>query len=70
MSQMGMQMPGAARGRAPSLNIYTGLMAVAVVCLLAAVVQTLRAGMTIGPEGSLMGALSVHEGNKPVNLGK
>lgn len=69
MSQFGMQMPGTQRGRSASMNIYTGLMLVAVTCLLAAVILAVNAGMQIGPGGDIMGALTIHPQGQ-LKLGK
>jgi hypothetical protein len=60
MSQMGMQLPGAQRKRAPAINVYTGLMFCAVVALAAAVALMFRASASIGPDEGLMGALKIH----------
>lgn len=51
MSQFGMQMPGAKSKRAASLNVYTGLLFVAVACLVAASALAWIAGSKIAPEG-------------------
>lgn len=58
--QIGMSMPGASRGRRATPNVYTGLMLVAVVCLLAACVVVWLNGRVIGPGGDAMSALSIH----------
>lgn len=63
-------MPGSQRGRRPSLNVYTGLMAVAVVALLAGVAVTWMNGMKIGPGGDAMSALSLHPDKGQLNLGR
>jgi hypothetical protein len=52
MSQFGMQMPGGQLQRGPSLNIYTGLLALAVLALLIACVFVAFQGQQIGPDGS------------------
>lgn len=69
MSQFGMQMPGAKRPRTSSMNIYTGLMLVAVVCLLGAVIASFRAGQMVGPGGDFMAALKIHPQGQ-IQLGK
>lgn len=52
MSQFGMHMPGGTIKPRPTLNVYTGLMALAVVAMLgAAIFVGLRAGR-ISPDGS------------------
>lgn len=65
MSQMGMQMPGGAGARRKSgLNVYTGLMFLAVVCLGAAVAMVFLQAEKIGPasESGPMKAITIHEG--------
>jgi hypothetical protein len=61
MSQMGMQMPGAQRGRKASLNIYTGLSFVAMLALLVATIFVFQAAYTVAPEGGAMGVLKLHK---------
>jgi hypothetical protein len=51
MSQFGMQMPGARTKRAASINVYTGLLFVAVVALLAACAMAFINGKKISPNG-------------------
>lgn len=51
MSQFGMQMPGARTKRAASINVYTGLLFVAVACLVAATAVAYISGAKIAPEG-------------------
>lgn len=51
MSQFGMQMPGARAKRAASINVYTGLLFVAVVALIAACAMTYINGAKISPDG-------------------
>lgn len=71
MSQMGMNMPGSQRSRRATMNVYTGLMATAVVCLLAAVVLVAMNGALIGPGGNWMGAFQIHSKDvKKLDLGK
>jgi len=61
MSQMGMQLPGTQRKRAPVINVYTGLMMCAVVALAAASFVMFRAASAIGPsDQGVMGALKLH----------
>lgn len=69
MSQFGMQMPGSQRPRTSGMNVYTGLMLVAVACLLAAVIVGFQAGMKVGPGGDFMGALTIHPPGQ-LKLGK
>lgn len=51
MSQFGMQMPGARTKRAASINVYTGLLFVGVVALLAACAMAYINGAKIAPDG-------------------
>lgn len=55
MSQFGMQMPGGRLKRTASMNIYTGLMFLAVIALLAACGFMWVAGTSIGPDGNPLG---------------
>ena len=55
MSQMGMNLPGAARRRAATMDIYTGLLFVAVVALIAACAVVFINGSHIGKGGSAFG---------------
>ncbi len=66
MSQMGMQMPGAQRGRKASLNIYTGMSFVAMVALLVATIFVFRAAHTVAPEEGAMGVLKLHEPGRDI----
>ena len=59
MSQMGMNLPGGARRRA-QMNVYTGLLFVAVICLATACVMMWMAGTKIGPKGQ---PLELHKVN-------
>lgn len=68
--QLGMSMPGSQRGRRAFPNVYTGLMAVAVVALLAACIVVWMNGMRIGPGGDAMCALNIHPDKGALNLGK
>ncbi|MBN8644763.1 MAG: hypothetical protein J0L61_05915 [Planctomycetes bacterium] len=67
---LGMSMPGSQRGRRATPNVYTGLMAVAVVALLSACVVVWMNGRVIGPGGDLMSALSIHPKQGNLNLGR
>ncbi len=51
MSNFGMQMPGGARSRGPTPDVYTALMCVGTVCMLAAVVLLYFAGTKVAPDG-------------------
>lgn len=55
MSQFGMQMPGGRMRRAASPDVYTGLMALAVVALLAASILVYLQGAKVGPDGNAIG---------------
>jgi hypothetical protein len=58
MSQYGMQMPGGNLQRGPSLNVYTGLLAAAVIALLAASVFVFIEGGKVAPNGN---AFAIHQ---------
>jgi len=51
MSNFGMQMPGGARSRGPGPDVYTALMCVGAVCMIAAVVMLYLAGTKVSPDG-------------------
>lgn len=55
MSQFGMQLPGGQMRRGPQMNIYTGLLAFAVLALAAAAIFLFIAGGRIGKDGSPFG---------------
>lgn len=55
MGQFGMQMPGGRVQRGASPDVYTGLMGLAVVALLAACVMMYIQGSKVGPDGSAIG---------------
>lgn len=63
-----MQMPGRQRMRAPSLNIYTGLMLCALACLITAAVLAGQAAMKVGPKGGTMNALKLHPATGSLQL--
>lgn len=54
MSQFGMQMPGGRSKRGSSPDVYTGLLVVAAVCLLAACIFVFSAASKVGPNGSAL----------------
>ncbi len=58
MSQFGMQMPAGQAQRGPTMNVYTGLLFVGVLALLAACIFVYFQGQEIGPDGN---ALAVHK---------
>ena len=58
MSQFGMTMPGAQVQRAASMNIYTGLLALAALGLLGACVFVYMQGSKIAPDGQ---PIQVHQ---------
>ncbi len=66
MSQMGMNMPGGLKRRGPEMNVYTGLLAFAVVALAVACVVLWVQGGKLGRDGS---ALSLQESGK-ISLSK
>jgi hypothetical protein len=51
MSQYGMHMPGGAMQRRPSMDVYTGLLFVAMLALLAASVFVWLQGAKVAPQG-------------------
>lgn len=51
MSQYGMQMPGGSAHRSASMNVYTGLLFVAVVALIAASAWMFVQAKKIAPDG-------------------
>ncbi len=67
MSQFGMQMPAGTLQRGPSMNVYTGLLFLAVLALVAASAFVFVQGAIIGPEGNALGVHPVEEG-KPVQV--
>lgn len=66
MSQMGMQMPGGMRRRGPSLDVYTALMAAAVVALAAACFIVFLASSKIGKDGGAFPPMNLQEPGKIV----
>lgn len=68
MSQFGMQMPGGNLQRGPSMNVYTGLLAAAVVSLLAACVYVAIEGGKIGPDGNAFGVHQYDSAKKAYDL--
>jgi len=61
MSQFGMQMPGGRISRGPQLNVYTGLLLMAVACLAVACVFAYNAAASLGKGGD---AFSPQESGK------
>jgi len=55
MSQFGMQVPGGRVKRGASADVYTGLAAVAVLFLLAAVIVMFGAAKKVGKDGNPIG---------------
>lgn len=69
MSQFGMQMPSGQLQRGPTMNVYTGLLLLAVLALLAAIVFLAAfAGPKIGPEGSPFGIHKYDESTKAYEI--
>ena len=64
MSQMGMNLPGATRRRGATMDIYTGLLFVAVVALIAACAVVFINGSLIGKDGSAFGLQEPAQGNE------
>jgi hypothetical protein len=64
MSQMGMNLPGATRRRGATMDIYTGLLFVAVVALIAACAVVFINGALIGKGGSAFGLQDPATGSK------
>lgn len=65
MSQFGMQMPGGRAKSTPTLNVYTGLLFLAVAALATATAIVWIQGGKIGPDGD---ALGMHEEGQPIKL--
>ncbi|MBX3365547.1 MAG: hypothetical protein KF866_12390 [Phycisphaeraceae bacterium] len=61
MNQFGMQMPGGRARRAAGVDVYTGLLFLAVAALILATAVLWMQGSKIGPKGS---PFAVHEGGK------
>lgn len=61
MSQIGMNLPGSQRKRGASMNIYTGLLFLAVVSLGAATAMVWMAGISLAPEEGPIGAFKVQD---------
>ena len=57
MAELGMQLPGSGGPRKPQMNVYTGLMALAVICLGAACFFVWQAGSKVAPNDSPTSAL-------------
>ncbi|MGD9688109.1 MAG: hypothetical protein AB7K52_05985 [Phycisphaerales bacterium] len=64
MSQFGMNMPGGQGRRSPQLNVYTGLLFLACVCLAAACVTMYFAGAKIGVNGDPFAIQNAKQGIK------
>jgi len=63
--QFGMQMPGGRARRGPALDVYTGLLLLAVIALGMGVAVAYTQGSKIGKDGSAMG---VYGPDDPVQL--
>jgi hypothetical protein len=55
MSNVGMQLPGGQVQRGPSMNVYTGLLLLAVLALAAASVMVYMSAGKVGKEGKPFG---------------
>ncbi|MFN7019733.1 MAG: hypothetical protein ACK4WH_00215 [Phycisphaerales bacterium] len=64
MSQFGMQMPGGQLQRGPTMNVYTGLLALAVVGLIAACGYMYVQGSKVSPTGQPWDLQKVNESTK------
>jgi len=65
MSQFGMQMPGSQlAARRPSMNVYTGLMFVAVVVLAAACALMWRSASLVSPQKGAMAPFALQEAGR------
>lgn len=64
MSQLGMNLPGSQRKRGASMNIYTGLLFLAVVCLLTATIMVWVAGMQLAPAEGPLGVFELQDVNR------
>jgi len=69
MSQFGMQMPAGQAQRGPSMNVYTGLLFLAVAGLLAANIFVFLQAKQISPNGEVFQIHKV-EPNKSLELSK
>lgn len=65
MSQFGMQMPGGRAKSTPTLNVYTGLLFLAVAALATATAIVWIQGGKIGPDGN---ALELQQEGQPIKL--
>jgi hypothetical protein len=69
MSQFGMQMPSGALQRGPAMNVYTGLLMLAVLALLSACLYIgLWAGPAIAPEGKPWTVHPYNESSKAYDI--
>lgn len=68
MSQFGMQMPGGQMSRGPTMNIYTGLLALAVVGLIAASAYVWMQAARVSPTGTPWDLQEYNEGTKSYNI--
>lgn len=66
MSQYGMNMPGGQGRRTPQMNVYTGLLFLACVCLASACVYLWMAGSKIGVNGQ---PFEIQDAKKGIKLG-
>jgi len=61
MSQMGMQLPGAQRARRSTPDVFTGLLFLAVVLLIAALVVVFFQAQALAPEEGPLGVLKLQD---------
>ncbi len=67
MSQIGMQLPGSAAKRGASINVYSMLLLVAVLCLVASAAVMYIQGSKIAPNGQ---PWAVHAKGQKIELKK
>ncbi len=68
MNQYGMSMPGGQMQRTASMNVYTGLLALSVLALVAACAFVYLQGSKIGLEGQPFKLQEVNEQTKTYNI--
>jgi hypothetical protein len=68
MSQYGMQMPGGMQSRGPSMSVYTGLLLIAVVCMVAACAVAYTAAARVAPKGDVFSVHLPGDQGKPAKI--
>ena len=61
MSQLGMQLPGAQRARRAAPDVYTGLLMLAVVLLVVALVAVFFRAQSLAPEEGPLGVFKLQD---------